>query len=277
MYANLSDRPPLPILEPVLPTIAIPTTSGTGAEVTPYAVLTKSDTQQKGTIQEIDIFPRYAILDGKLTTEMPLNLTASTGLDAFSHAFEATINISKDSPMAELFGKEAMRRIIKFLPKVIADPSNSNLRQEMSFAATLGGMAISHRGTTTAHAIAEPLGALTKIPHAYAVALATIPVLRHTINTSPDSIANLWYEVCLNESSGNVTNDAKLFVDFLEQFIIDLGIPTKVVDIIGEEKCVGFADELVDSILKYKFRPLKQHPVEFDREGLLLIVNEMIS
>ncbi len=277
MYANLSDRPPLPILKPVLPIVAVPTTSGTGAEVTPYAVLTKTDTQQKGTIQEIDIFPKYAILDGELMIGMPLDLTASTGLDAFSHAFEATINISKASPMAELFGKEAMRRIINFLPKVIAEPSNSNYRQEMSYAATLGGMAIAHRGTTTAHAIAEPLGALTKIPHAYAVALATIPVLRHTINISPESIAKLWVEVCLRKSSGSAKEDAKLFVDFLEQFMFDLGIPNTVLKIIGQEKCDGLAEKLVDSILKFKFRPLKQHPVEFDRESLLLIVKKMIG
>ena len=97
-YANLSNRPPSKFKNSPLPVIAVPTTSGTGSEVTPYAVLTKEDTQQKGTIQEKEIFPIAAIIDPIFLVTMPVELTAYTGLDAFAHAFESYINISKPSP-----------------------------------------------------------------------------------------------------------------------------------------------------------------------------------
>jgi len=276
MYTNTSNKSPLPLLSEVLPVITVPTTAGTGSEVTPYAVLSKTDTQQKGTIQETAVFPKVAIIDGTLMTGMPAILTAATGIDAFAHALEATINISKFSPMAKIFGKEAMRRIIDFLPKVLSEPENAHHRQEMSFAAALGGMAISHNGTTTCHAIAESLGALTKIPHGLTVSLATVPVLRHTIQEGAPALQELWIDVCGKKASDDAVTDATAFVDFLDAFIASTGLPRTVKDVLGANKVVDLADPLVDNIMKFKFRPLQQHPVNFDAPNLLPIVVETI-
>lgn len=277
MYANLSNRPPLPLLAPVLPVIALPTTSGTGSEVTPYAVLTKEDTQQKGTIQEPAIFPKVALVDPVLTASMPKNLTAATGMDAFAHALEATINISKVAPMAELFGIEAMKRVMKWLPVAYADGQNLEARQQMAFAATLAGMAISHRGTTTAHAIAEPLGALTHIPHGLGVTVSTVPVLRATIPHAPESLARLAKDVCGAEGFDSPTAAATHFVDALEGLIASVDLKKTVRDIIGDAASDGLAPRLIDSIMRFKFRPLKQHPVEFDAQTLKPIVDQIID
>ena len=277
MYANLSDRPPLPLEAPVLPVIAVPTTAGTGSEVTPYAVLSRHDTQQKGTVQEPAIFPKVAMIDGTLMTGMPIPLTAATGIDAFAHALEATINISKRSPMAELFGTEAMRRIVAALPAVLASPDDPAMRQEMGFAAALAGMSISHRGTTTAHAIAEPLGALTKIPHGLGVSLATVPVLRHSLAAGWAGIASLLQPVFGEPASGDRVRDAARFVDLLHDFIGSTELPRTVKEVIGEAAAEGLAPRLVDSIMRFKFRPLKQHPIEFDAGGLLPIVTDIIG
>ena len=276
MYANLSNRPPLPLEWDVLPVITVPTTSGTGSEVTPYAVLTKPDTQQKGTIQEPAIFPRVAVVDAELMTGMPASLTASTGMDAFAHALEATINISKHAPMAELFGKEAMKMVFANLKGAIEQPTNLEFRQNMALATALAGMAISHRGTTTTHAIAEPLGALTHIPHGLGVTISTIPVLRHTIEDAPEGLAQLWREVCVGQKLENETAEAEAFVDQLEALITAVGMNKTVESIIGKDDCQGLDERLIDSIMKFKFRPLKQHPVEFDANSLRPIVRDII-
>ncbi len=276
MYANLSNRPPLPLEGAVLPVITVPTTSGTGSEVTPYAVLTKPDTQQKGTIQEPAIFPRVAVIDAELMVGMPKGLTASTGLDAFAHALEATINVSKQAPMAELFGKEAMKLVFANLKAATDQPGKLEYRQNMALAAALAGMAISHRGTTTAHAIAEPLGALTHIPHGLGVTISTIPVLRHTIEGAPEGMAKLWREVCFGEKLENEALEATAFVGKVEALITAVGMNKTVQTIIGTDECQGLHERLIDSIMKFKFRPLKQHPVEFDANSLRPIVRDII-
>jgi len=276
MYTNLSNRPPLPLEGDVLPVITVPTTSGTGSEVTPYAVLTKPDTQQKGTIQEPAIFPRVAVIDAELMTGMPASLTASTGMDAFAHALEATINISKHAPMAELFGKEAMKLIFANLKGAIDQPDNLDFRQNMALATALAGMAISHRGTTTTHAIAEPLGALTHIPHGLGVTISTVPVLRHTIEEAPAGLAQLWREVCSGQKLEDNAAEATAFVDQLEALIVAVGMNKTVENIIGKDNCQGLDERLIDSIMKFKFRPLKQHPVEFDANSLRPIVRDII-
>ena len=111
-YANLSNRPPSKIECKPLPVIAIPTTSGTGSEVTPYSVLTKIDTSQKGTIQEAEIIPIVALIDSSFLITMPASITSYTGLDAFAHSFEAYINISKISPYCEIVGLKAINLIL---------------------------------------------------------------------------------------------------------------------------------------------------------------------
>ena len=276
MYANLSNRPPLPLEGAVLPVITVPTTSGTGSEVTPYAVLTKPDTQQKGTVQEPAIFPRIAVVDAELMVGMPKELTASTGMDAFAHALEATINVSKQAPMAELFGIEAMKLVFANLKGAIDQPDNLEYRQNMALAAALAGMAISHRGTTTAHAIAEPLGAITHIPHGLGVTISTIPVLRHTIEGAPEGLARLWREVCFGQKLENDAAEATAFVGALEALIMAVGMNKTVETIIGKDQCQELDERLIDSIMKFKFRPLKQHPVEFDAVSLRPIVRDII-
>ena len=275
LYANLSNRPPLPLLKPLIPVVAIPTTSGTGSEVTPYAVLTNSETNQKGTIQETAIFPKAAFLDPTLTRTMPPKITAATGIDAFLHAFESFINVSKYSPVAEWAAREAMSIIYQTLPKVYKNLDNVELRLEMSWASTLAGIAISHRGTTAIHAIAEPLGAITHIPHSVAVAICTLPVLKYTWSKSIKKFCVL-YEI-LEPSKKFEKSDidkAKKSVELIENMFKQVNMFKKVKDYIKFEK---IPEKLLEDVTKYKFRPIAQHPIEFNKEELKLIINEIVE
>ena len=256
--------------------IAIPTTSGTGAEVTPYAVLTKEDTFQKGTIQERAIFPRVAILDPEFMITLPTLFTASTGIDAFAHALEASINISKNSPAAETFGHSAMRIILKWLPIAVDEPENIKARMKMAWASCLSGMAIAHRGTTTAHSIAEPLGGLTHIQHGLGVSMSTLPVMRHTINKDPKCLARL-NSIVLGISLNNKRAAAENFLDKMEDMFNSVNLNKCVKDFLPNEKCKDLEQKLIDNILKFKFRPLLQHPIEFDGKSLKPIIHEIVN
>ena len=270
-YANLSNRPASKFDNMPLPVIAIPTTSGTGSEVTPYAVLSKLDTQQKGTIQDKAIYPKLALIDPDFLVTMPPELTAYTGIDAFAHAFESFINISKPSPYAEIVACQSINLIFNNLPIVVDDGNKIQSRINMAWASSLAGISIGHRGTTTPHAIAEPLGALTKLPHAVAVTLCTIPVLKRTYNDIEDKIKflvnNIQFPLEFIEQ--------KDFIEQLETLYELIGCDKKLKDFVDFDS--GFSSILVENVLQYKFRPLEQHPIKFNKNVLIEIVNEIIG
>jgi len=275
MYANLSYREPKPIIKKPIPVISIPTTSGTGSEVTPYAVLTNSEKCQKGTIQQPEIFPKAAFIDPELLTTMPKELSASTGIDAFAHALESFINISKNSPISEFISIEAMKLIFTYLPKVMHEPENIEYRQKMAWASTLSGIAISHRGTTTAHAIAETLGGLIQIPHAHAVAIATYPVLKETLRYAKEQFAYI-YEHIFQENSKHESNEkATAFVNSVYKLIDEVGLNRNLTDYISKIP-TNFSDKLLETLLNYKYRPLRQHPKKFENTDLKKMIELIV-
>ena len=173
--------------------------------------------------------------------------------------------------MAELFGVQAMKIIADNLAAVLASPKDKDLRQHMAYASTLAGMAISHRGTTTTHAIAEPLGALTKMPHAVAVAVTTMPVMRHSEKHASAVLVRLDSEVFASAQAS-----AASFNKNLESLINLAGFNKPLSAMLADEQLLGLADELVDNVMRFKFRPLKQHPIEWGEEGVRNIVNDLI-
>ena len=273
-YANLSYRPPKPILKKTLPVILIPTTAGTGSEVTPYAVLTNSEIEQKGTIQEVAIFSKAAIIDPSIMTSMPNDLTAFTGMDAFAHGLESCMNISKKSPISELTGIESMKIIIQCLPEILETASNLELRTKLAWASTLAGIAIAHRGTTTAHAIAETMGGLIKIPHGIAVAISTIPVLKATLQSNPDSLSTLYDKLFFDDIIKSTQDKANTLVNSVSQLLEKVGLNKHVNNY--HDTSSDFPDKILNNLLNFKYRPLKQHPVEFNNETLKKIIEEII-
>lgn len=140
-----------------LPIVAISTTSGTGSQVTPVAVLTNTAEKCKFAIANTLLCPSVAIIDPELMLTVPSHVTASTGFDVFAHAFESYIHRDA-SPYTDLLAMEAMRLVIATLPKVMEDPSNQDARTVMAWADTLGGLCIANAGTTLPHGIGMAIG-----------------------------------------------------------------------------------------------------------------------
>jgi len=166
------------------PIIAIPTTSGTGAEVTRTCIV--SDTQgRKLWTWGDELLPDVVILDPQATLTLPAGITATTGLDALVHALEASTGQRRNA-ISSGIALQAIRLVLKYLPRAVQEPSHLEARQGMQEAALLAGMAIDNCGTGIAHSIGHALGTLYHLPHGVAVTLALQAALGWNLEAQPE-------------------------------------------------------------------------------------------
>ncbi|MFW9938425.1 MAG: iron-containing alcohol dehydrogenase [Candidatus Thorarchaeota archaeon] len=164
----------------VLPIIAVPTTAGTGAEVTNMAVIKSSEDNFKSALADWSLNPKISIVDPELTLTVPPHITASTGFDAFSHSFEPFIN-NNASDFIDLYALDSLKKIIKYLPIAVKDGLNREAREALSFAATLGGLCIANIGTTLPHGIGMAIGGnIPDIIHGESLAIVYPEINRWT-------------------------------------------------------------------------------------------------
>ena len=158
------------------PLIAIPTTAGTGSEVTKIAVITDTNTSIKYNPAHPRLIPDVAILDPEQTLDLPKEITAQTGMDALAHAMEAYVSTIAN-PISDTFALDAIKLIRLHLKKAYDEPTNLDARDGMLRASFLAGLAFSNASTNLAHATARPLGARFHLPHGLSVALTLSPVI----------------------------------------------------------------------------------------------------
>jgi len=147
-----------------LPIIAIPTTAGSGSEVTKGAIIIDIKKKFKSGIRGDDLFPKGAIIDPQLTMTCPATVTAQTGFDTFTHVFEAYI-ARKSSVFTDSIAVEALSIIQKYLPKSIKDGLNNDAREKMSYAALLGGVCVANASTCLPHRLQQAMGGVIDVSH----------------------------------------------------------------------------------------------------------------
>lgn len=158
-----------------LPLVAIPTTAGTGAEVTPFATIWDHEQHRKHSLASPLMYPNIALLDAELTLTLPEQETLYPGLDTFSHALESLWNRNA-SPFSRMMALKALALAVKALPEVLHTPNSLENRANMQLASTLAGMAISQTRTAIAHAISYPITTRFGAPHGLACSF-TLPIL----------------------------------------------------------------------------------------------------
>ncbi len=168
-----------------LPIVAVPTTSGTGTEVTPYSVLTDVERQDKFSISMPELFPVLAVLDPELTLSMPESVTLDSGLDALCHAVEALFSLRR-SCFSDMFAIEAVKLVTEWLPRVRSTGDDLQARAKMQIAACLAGMAIADTGTLLPHAMGYPVTIRYGITHGRATALLEPVVLEEMSRLQPE-------------------------------------------------------------------------------------------
>ncbi len=165
--------------------VAIPTTSGTGSEVTPFAVITDSETHIKYPIADYALTPNMAIVDPDLVKSMPRGLAAASGIDSLTHALEALVSILA-TPFTDGIAYEAIHLIFENLEKSVNDgPNNPQARENMHYAATMAGMAFAQAFLGVCHSMAHKLGSEYNIPHGIANALMISQVIKFNSNERP--------------------------------------------------------------------------------------------
>jgi alcohol dehydrogenase len=176
-----------PAFKPGKVLVLIPTTSGTGSEVTSVAVLTDAEAKRKIGIGGPFVRGTLAIVDPLLTVGMPPSITADTGLDVLSHAIEA-ITAIQANPMSDTLGEKAIQLVMTYLPRAVKDGSDIDARTKMSFAATIAGWAFINSNTQLGHAFGHSLGSLYHIPHGNACGAALPEIMEFLSDAIPDRI-----------------------------------------------------------------------------------------
>jgi alcohol dehydrogenase class IV len=217
-----------PLGHPAAPCIAIPTTAGTGSEVTRNAVLASPEQHVKASLRSAGMLPRLAVIDPELTYGMPPSVTASTGLDALAQLIEPYVS-SRSNPMTDLFGVEGIRAAAIALPRAWEDGADRAARSSMAWASLLGGLSLANAGLGAVHGFAAPVGGMFPAPHG-AVCAALLPhVIEINVEAlharAPQSDALRRYDTVARLLTGNPHATASDAVWWLEELTRRLEIP----------------------------------------------------
>jgi alcohol dehydrogenase class IV len=210
------------------PLVAVPTTAGTGSEVTRVAVVTDRDRMVKMLLVADELMPGAAIVDPSLTLSCPPAVTASAGVDALTHAIEAYLS-RRATPLTDDLAIAAARKIHGALPRVWADGSDRAARSRMMVGQLQAGMAFSNASVALVHAMARPLGAVFGIPHGIANAMLLPTVLRYTAPAAVERMAILadGMGVVASRAGGERTEDLAIaLVEAVERLCAALEIPS---------------------------------------------------
>ncbi|WP_296284796.1 iron-containing alcohol dehydrogenase [uncultured Acinetobacter sp.] len=218
---------------PRLPLILIPTTAGTGSEVTPISIVTTGETTKAGIVSPI-LYADVAILDATFTTGLPEHITAATGIDAMVHAIEAYTSKIKKNFYADMLAKQALKLLNKNLKLALQDGSNLEARQNMLLGSMLAGQAFANAPVGAVHALAYPLGGHFHLLHGHTNALVLLEVLKFNAPEAKQLYAELmqW----LNPySQGSTDGLCDLFIDHMQSHLEQSGLTLKLRDLKVQE------------------------------------------
>jgi alcohol dehydrogenase len=210
--------------KPMVPTIAINTTAGTGSEVTRFTIITNTSIKVKMAIVDKHVTPTVSINDPLLMVKMPPSLTAATGMDALTHAVEAYVSTAA-TPITDALAIQAIKIIPEFLPKAVANGEDIEAREMMVFAQSLAGMAFNNASLGYVHAIAHQFGGFYNYPHGVCNAILLPHVCKYNLIAQEQKFADIAVALGENVEGLSVREAAEKGIRKIEQMSKDLGIP----------------------------------------------------
>lgn len=246
------------------PHIALPTTAGTGCEVTNVLVVMDNASQAKLSVTHPYCNADLAILDPELTTMLPTKITAFTGLDALTHAIEGVTSTAAQ-PISDALGLQAIRMISEALPLAVREPGNIEARGQMLIAATLAGMCFCNSMTGATHALAHALGALYSIPHGLANAIMLPLVMEFNSTEAHQRYVMISQALGVTTDSEGKEDDALAAVQAVNRLKTDIGLVETLRDfnLPAEASQLSELVELAagDSQISYNPRPLEDKDI----------------
>jgi len=227
-----------------LPLIQVPTTAGTGSEVTPIAIVTTGASTKMGVVSG-RLQPDIALLDAELTLGLPAGVTASTGVDAMVHAIEAYTSRHKKNPYSDMLAHQALRLLSANIRQAVIEPGDLSARQNMLLGAMMAGQAFANAPVAAVHALAYPLGGQFHISHGLSNSLVLPDVMRFNISQAAQLYAELAPSIMGdNVPLGSDTELASALIEYIAAMIADLGLPTRLRDVdIPESALNGLAED----------------------------------
>jgi alcohol dehydrogenase len=253
--------------EPRLPLIQVPTTAGTGSEVTPIAIVTTGATTKAGVVSPV-LQPDIALLDAELTVGLPPQVTAATGIDAMVHAIEAYTSAHKKNPVSDMLAREALRLLANNLLTAVRIGSDLEARSNMLLGALLAGQAFANAPVAAVHALAYPLGGHFHIPHGLSNSL----VLPHVMRFNASSANHLYAElapVVMGDDfvPGSDSDVTQHLIQWLEALIEKVALPNRLRDCKVPEDFIG---QLADDAMAQE-RLLINNPRPVSRDDAFAI------
>jgi len=255
---------------PGLPTILVPTTAGTGSEVTFTAVFTNRAAKTKGGINSRFLYPTVALLDPELTLSLPPQVTAQTGMDALTHAMEAYTS-NKANPISDMVAEKAISLIGRFLRKAVKNGKDLEAREGMLLGSLLAGMALANAGVGAVHAMAYPLGALFNITHGLANAVLLPYILEFNRVACPERFARMASLISGSEEMGSADQGAKKCIKKIIALSRSIGIPKNL-------KELGIPKEAIRSMAEGAIkvaRPIENNPRPITVEDIFALYEKM--
>jgi alcohol dehydrogenase class IV len=208
-----------------LPIIAVPTTAGTGSEVTSVAIITDTSTREKMLCMGLGLMPIAALVDYEWTLSMPYRLTADTGIDSLCHALEAYVS-RKANSFTDSVALTAMHSIYNNIRTACDQPDNIEARAAMMLAATQGGMAFANSSVTLIHGMSRPIGALFHVPHGLSNAMLLPEITALSVHHAPQRYAHCARYMGMAQAADSDSVALDKLVDGLRQLNVDLAVPT---------------------------------------------------
>jgi alcohol dehydrogenase class IV len=251
--------------------IAMPTTSGTGSEVTRASVLCIPEENRKTGVQSPMMIPPVAIVDPTLTYDIPQRMTAMTAIDAFSHAVESYVS-QKASYLSDNYATESIKMIHRSIREVYANGRNYEARNNIALASHLAGVALANAGGGLVHCVAHAIGARYNISHGEAIAIAMATVSKFNMIGNPAKYANLARLLGMNTAGMDKVDAAHLGVEAIRRIVEDINLNLKAGDFGAKTDDI---DELADVIIKDK-RLLDNNVRDVTLDDVKLLLKQII-
>ena len=263
------------VTNPIMPLICIPTTAGTGSEMTAASVITNNQNKTKVSVTHENLIPKYALIDPMLQLGCPPFITATTGMDSLTHAIESYIS-NRANPISEAMSLQAIRMIGKNIRTAVGAGSAMEARSNMAVASTIAGVAFMNGGLGVVHGIGQTIGAIAHVPHGVAMTLLLPYCMERSVVGNFEKFKDIAIALGKNVEGLDLRDAAFAAVDAVFEMAEDLRVPMRLSELdpakrqCSEPITEAMFDEIIEDVMNYRL--LADTPVKITRDDVRAIL-----
>lgn len=263
------------VTKPIMPLICIPTTAGTGSEMTAASVITNNQNKTKVSVTHENLIPKYALIDPMLQLGCPPFITGTTGMDALTHAIESYIS-TRSNPISEAMSLQAIRMIGKHIRTAVGNGSTVEARSNMAVASTIAGVAFLNGGLGVVHGIGQTLGAFVHVPHGVAMTLLLPYCMERTVVGNFEKFKDIAIALGKDVTGMDDRDAAFAAVDAVFEMAEDIRVPMRLSELdpakrhCSEKITEEMFDDVIEDVMNYRL--LADTPVKITRDDVRAIL-----